>query len=428
VEAYFSFWGDFWREKRYSEYSKHHLLKLKSRQLLITAVFLGFSSLVIIGFLVWKGVLTPQNILPSFAAGNQYGNPQTHFGCADIGKNGKVNKVNDSDPKIKYSKEWAYKKGGGGSQICYQEDYHFAPDFVTKKLDATKNYHASMTYSFTGNQVGVRFIEGGNRGFADISIDGVKVDSYNSHTGGGIYGRPPWISPDLACGEHTIKVEQSDTDTSTHGKVIVVDYIQYRNCTPNNANVCAKLAGIGADTNGCTKINDGQACPTAGPKHLVCINDACALSETATVDDPGCVGKTVGTTQCTPTGETHIVCGANNTCTTSTTAAGNDPKCSGKTVGSSCAPVAQTHIVCGSDLTCATSTTATSDDPSCSGKEVGGNCGVSTEELKCQGNPDAPAKCFDCKKDSSTNASSSEINILDFSCFAKYYGKEVGKN
>ncbi|OGG19225.1 hypothetical protein A2721_00100 [Candidatus Gottesmanbacteria bacterium RIFCSPHIGHO2_01_FULL_47_48] len=42
---------------------------------------------------------------------------------------------------------------------------------------------------------------------------------------------------------------------------------------------------------------------------------------------------------------------------------------------------------------------------------------------KCQGNVDAPAKCFDCKKDAGT---SSEVNILDFACLAKYYGKNVG--
>lgn len=369
----------------------------------------------------------PQNILPSLASENQYGNPQTHFGCADVGKSGKVVKVNDNDPKIKYSKQWAYKKGGGGSQICYQEDYHFAPNFVNGKYDATKNYHASMEYTFTGNQVGVRFIEGGNRGYADISIDGVKVDTYNAHTGGGIYGRPPWVSPDLSCGTHTIKVEQTDTDTSTHGKVIVIDYVQYRKCTVNDAPVCAKLAGIGADTNGCTSANIGQACPT-GAKHVVCVNDACTLSDTAPSDDPTCVGKTVGSTGCTPTGETHVVCGANNTCMLSTTAVADDPTCSGKATGTSCVPPAQTHIVCGADFTCGTSATATADDPTCSGKDLGASCGVATEELKCQGNKDAPAKCFDCRKDATANSSSSEINILDFSCFAKYYGKEVGKN
>lgn len=45
------------------------------------------------------------------------------------------------------------------------------------------------------------------------------------------------------------------------------------------------------------------------------------------------------------------------------------------------------------------------------------------DTTKCQGNASAPAKCFDCKKDIGTD----EVNILDFSCFTKYYGKDVGK-
>lgn len=45
--------------------------------------------------------------------------------------------------------------------------------------------------------------------------------------------------------------------------------------------------------------------------------------------------------------------------------------------------------------------------------------------LKCQGNTDAPAKCFDCWKE--TAGSVSEVNVVDYSCFAKLYGKDVGK-
>lgn len=313
----------------------------------------------------------PQNILPSLASGNQYGNPMTHFGCADVGKNGKVIKLNDNHAKVKYSKEWGYKKGGGGSQICYQEDYHFAPDFVTQKLDVTRNYHASMEFTFVGNQAGVRFIEGGNRGSVEISIDGIKVDTYNANTGGGIYGRPPWVSPDLSCGEHTVKIEQSDVDTSTHGKAIVVDYLQYRECTPNNGLVCTKLAGVGADVNGCSQAKSGQSC-RIGEEEKTTVTEQQLQSNSETEET--------------------------------------------------------TRIICGANFTCQPSTTATSDDPVCSGKDVGDSCGVPSEELICQGNTDAPARCFDCKRDNTSNAGSSEINILDFSCFAKYYGKEVGKN
>ncbi len=50
------------------------------------------------------------------------------------------------------------------------------------------------------------------------------------------------------------------------------------------------------------------------------------------------------------------------------------------------------------------------------GNNNGGNTG-----LGCQGNPNAPAKCFSCFKDSPVD----QVNILDFACFAKYYGKQI---
>lgn len=48
---------------------------------------------------------------------------------------------------------------------------------------------------------------------------------------------------------------------------------------------------------------------------------------------------------------------------------------------------------------------------------------TTTDPNKCQGNRDAPAKCFDCQKD----AGVSQVNILDFQCFTRYYGQNVGK-
>jgi hypothetical protein len=47
-----------------------------------------------------------------------------------------------------------------------------------------------------------------------------------------------------------------------------------------------------------------------------------------------------------------------------------------------------------------------------------------TNPDKCQGNYGAAAKCFDCKKDA---AASSQVNMLDYSCFTQFYGKNVGK-
>ncbi len=48
----------------------------------------------------------------------------------------------------------------------------------------------------------------------------------------------------------------------------------------------------------------------------------------------------------------------------------------------------------------------------------------SGDVTECQGNASAQAKCFDCKKDASA---SSVVNILDFSCFTKFYGQNVGQ-
>lgn len=45
-----------------------------------------------------------------------------------------------------------------------------------------------------------------------------------------------------------------------------------------------------------------------------------------------------------------------------------------------------------------------------------------TDAEKCQGNVNAPAKCFDCKKDSEAD----QINILDFACFSRFFGKQIG--
>lgn len=46
------------------------------------------------------------------------------------------------------------------------------------------------------------------------------------------------------------------------------------------------------------------------------------------------------------------------------------------------------------------------------------------DKNKCQGNPNAPAKCFECIK---KTGGPEQINQLDFaSCFKKFYGQTVG--
>lgn len=53
------------------------------------------------------------------------------------------------------------------------------------------------------------------------------------------------------------------------------------------------------------------------------------------------------------------------------------------------------------------------------------NCSQTTHPpsgVRCQGNAQAPAKCFSCKIDEPKD----QVNIYDFSCFSAQYGKNVG--
>ena len=45
------------------------------------------------------------------------------------------------------------------------------------------------------------------------------------------------------------------------------------------------------------------------------------------------------------------------------------------------------------------------------------------DPAKCQGNKNPSVKCFDCVKDITHD----QINMLDYSCFAKYFNQNVGK-
>ncbi len=49
--------------------------------------------------------------------------------------------------------------------------------------------------------------------------------------------------------------------------------------------------------------------------------------------------------------------------------------------------------------------------------------GTTTDPTKCQGNTDPSAKCFKCETGTNKN---NPVGILDFSCFAKFYGQTVG--
>lgn len=49
--------------------------------------------------------------------------------------------------------------------------------------------------------------------------------------------------------------------------------------------------------------------------------------------------------------------------------------------------------------------------------------GTTSDATKCQGNTNPDPKCFKCETGNNKN---NPVGILDFACFAKYYGKTVG--
>ncbi len=49
---------------------------------------------------------------------------------------------------------------------------------------------------------------------------------------------------------------------------------------------------------------------------------------------------------------------------------------------------------------------------------------TNSDPNKCQGNPNAAAKCFKCETGINKN---NPVGILDFSCFKIFYGKSVGQ-
>lgn len=182
---------------------------------------------------------------------------QTHLECLAATSGGSKVKLNDNAAEIKYDGPWQYVKGGGGTSIMFQQDYHFAPAPLSAST-VTKNLGASFTLKFTGDQVGVRLIQGGNRGYADVFIDDIKVNSLNMHTGGAILDTPAWQSDKLVCKEHTLKVTQSDTDVDNHGKLVAVDFLEYSKCGGTTAFACAKVSGAGDNKDGCTAV--GSTC------------------------------------------------------------------------------------------------------------------------------------------------------------------------
>lgn len=354
------------------------------------AIFVGIFSVAVVGFLMWFGVLQTQEIKSLFAA-KPKGN--FHIGCVTSGKSGQTISVNDSDSRITYEKTW------GSSTSGWQNGYHFA---VKTHPALAHTYEGSTaTLKFKGNKVSVTTLNYSNRGYLEAYIDGELVETIDLFDPNDGTHPTTWSSPELSCGEHTFMVKQSEKARTLNSvgrqtRLVVIDGFSYQECAVVPASVCGYVPGKGTNQDGCAKL--GGKCGEI------------------------------------PLAETHLEC-QNQTCVKVSGGGGNLDGC--EVEGAACQDnqsdsdpdedltEESMNLIC-QDNACVRSTTVSSSDPTCDGKNVGDVCGNRSEDLKCQGNTDAPARCFDCKKDTSVNASASEINILDFSCFAKYYGKEVG--
>jgi hypothetical protein len=358
---------------------------------IILVVSLGILAASIVGFLVWFGIFKNQKISFSFAlapAGN------FHLGCVATGKDGKMVTVNDNDSRITYAKTW------GSSTSGYASGYHFAVKVHPQLADTYEG--STATLKFKGNKALVTTLNYNNRGYMEVWIDGKLVDTIDQYIpiNSGIHPAT-WTSPQLSCGDHVLMIKQSEksrvlNSSGRKTRLIVFDSFSYQECQKTPGNACGYIPGKGGNTDGCTKA--GGSCeisvppPKAPETHLECVNETCVKIDGAGSNLGGCLVE-------------------NASC-------GIEPPLPNQPT---------TFVVC-QNYTCATSTSASANDPACDQKQIGDGCGVPVDELKCQGNTDAPARCFDCKRDSGASSLTSEINILDFSCFAKYYGREVGKN
>lgn len=246
----------------------------------------------------------------------------------------------------------------------HQTPWSTSPQFPQSRATLDLTSPSVNFNKFTFGYIGGTF-----RSTVDIFVDGQKLSEVNTNSSSESDNfadyAPWWTSPAITCAPHKIEFKPTAKTGQLPYRTINLDFVDIYPCTPEG---------------------NGET-----PSFLACRNNACVLSNVITQNDPGCVGKSVG-----------------NSCSNDTT-------------------TPTEYLICQNNA-CTLSTTVSSDDPSCANLNAGDTCGVPSTELQCQGNTDAPARCFDCKKDSSSSNSSSEINILDFSCFAKFYGKEVGKN
>lgn len=362
------------------------------RENLLIVVVLGVVGLVSTGILLWFGVFRDQRINFSFAAKNNNG---FHLGCVKVGKSGKSVVVNDDNSRIQYEKTWGSSKSG------WAEGYHYAVKTHPNLADTYEG--SSATLEFEGDQISVTTLDYNNRGYLEVFVDGKKVDTIDQYVpiGSGIHPAT-WISPTLECGKHTVTVKQSEKSRTLNSsgrktRLVVFDKFTYRDCSAVPGKACGYVSGKGENTNGCSK--EGSSCQSElAVNHLECKNQSCVKVVGEGEDLNGCIAE-------------GAVCQSDEV---------NDQVNQQDGTFSE-----KVFLVCRNN-SCAVSTDSSSDGV-CDGKTVGDFCGNRSEDLKCQGNLQAPAKCFDCKRDSSANSGASEVNILDFSCFAKFYGSTVGK-
>ncbi len=142
-------------------------------------------------------------------------------------------KLNDDSSEITYSGPWSYASGGGGSTAAFNGDYHYAPGPLSATT-AKQNLGASASVSFTGNKVGFVALSWSNRGNIDVYIDDKKVDSVSGYSPAAVLP-VTWNSGTLSCGQHTLKVMQSDTAGANGGRVVALDFVTYQTCSLGSA-------------------------------------------------------------------------------------------------------------------------------------------------------------------------------------------------
>lgn len=388
---------------------------------------LGTILMVAVGIFVLYRVQTGQEIIPTFAD------------TATV-------VMEDSDSRITYQQTWDlvqtqgnYQPRGGSMRQCR---------FIING-DCTATIPKINNLSF--NQIKVGFPTRPNGSSMKVMLDNKDIGTI-TQTGnlqGNANSYVPWVK-DVPCGPHEIKFVP-DWAAGSGNKAVAIDYVELRTCqgAPLDIQITSfKIADTGKPASTVkatvTVKNEGtQAAPefkiaidkkNAGGK-FTCegVGDksaevtvtgglAAGASKTVDIDMPtpagaGSFNATIfvdSTCKVTELDETNNTKTLPYTTTDDGNGGGDDDDDDNNNSGE--------FLIC-KNYACTKSTSVTKDDVACAGLAAGDECGKTGDEA-CQGNVNAPAKCFDCKRD---NPNDSQINILDFSCFANYFGENVGK-